>query len=240
MKRRGRKPPMLAEVNGIRKYIPNPEWLDSAMAKQEIEEAKDYLAENSGWPLQDFFPEDYDKQIPADGAWIQLLSTVRVGHQVDNGMIEEVNVPHLSIWYAMPTCMTHGVAAGNGLEFPLRLGIINTKQGEVRVFPHEYNIVSQEALRRWLAFTEQDGFYIHFLSDSGAFDADKIFYMRSRGLDLAECRRLLLPELKDPNFCYFTFHEEYSRIFGEGFGSGLLHQVNHDRRAESKRRRAAA
>ncbi len=85
--------------------IDNPAWLESYERRNQIR--------HSGYCEEDFYPEDYDKVIPEDGAWIMLLVSVKVGKETgidDNGamMTETITVPHLSIWFAKPT------VAGNG------------------------------------------------------------------------------------------------------------------------------
>lgn len=215
--------------------IPNPAYLESEYFKQEIEQFKDAVT-LSGDCVEDYFPQDYDKALPADGAWIMLITSVHVGkaipaapkvekkpfHSPELEPIETcipIELPHLSIWYAMPTVTNLSRKVGP-VTVSMSQAIINTPQGEVHVWPHEYIVVKD--LSAYLQFTEEDGFNIHFLNpEAEGFPDDKLFYIRSRGIPLAEARRMLLPELKSPHFCYFTFHEEYAKYFPEYTGSPL-------------------
>ncbi len=104
---------------------------------------------------------------------------------------------------------------------PMKQAIIQTRDGAVHIWPHEYNVVSD--LMKFLEFTEDDGFYIHFLNPtSDGFDPGKLHYIQSRGIPLGEARRMLLPEMKNPYFCYFTFNEAYSEIYPEWTGTPYM------------------
>jgi hypothetical protein len=217
---------------GTPKYILNPKWADSEEAQLEREQIKDSICA-FGDCVEDYFPEDYGKKLPEEGAWIMLLMSVHVGKEIAPGVAEPVTVPHLSIWFAMPTL------AGSGTRYDIRptKAIIQTPQGEVHIWPHEYTVVKD--LTNFLEMTEEEGFYINFMREDGGFDVNRLHYIMSRGITKGVAQRILLPELKDPFFCYFTFHEAYSEMFGEGFGSGHLTAANHERRREARRRKTA-
>lgn len=162
-----------------------------------------------------------------------LLASVHVGKMTPDGSTEHIDVPHLSIWYALPTT-THFAREIDGTKLHASQAVIQTPKGEVHIWPHEYTVVKD--LSKYLEFTEEQGFNIHFLNpESGGFDEQKLHYIRTRGISLAEARRWLLPELKNPYFCYFTFNEEYSKAFGEYFGSvqGLRVKMSQSRRQHS-------
>jgi hypothetical protein len=219
--------------NPTPKFIPNPEYIGSPEWEEEKEAAKDWLS-NAGEPAEDYFPEDFGKQLPEEGAWIMLLMSVHVGKLTTTGKTESITVPHLSIWFALPTISPNGYGGHKR-----RKAIIQHPKGEVHVWPHEYTIVKD--LTKYLEMSEEEGFYINFMSEaSGGFDVDKLLYIQSRGIPKAVAQRLLLPELKDPHFCYFTFHQAYSDMFGEGFGTPYLTTANHERRAAARRRRKVA
>ena len=170
---------------------------------------------------EDYFPAEYDKDITADGAWILMLMTVQVGRKQYDGQIEHINVPRLSIWYAMPAKITNGMSQA----------VIRTPKGDVHVWPHEYK---KTDIEKFLEFSEDDGFNTHFLSASGAFDEYALFYLRSRGIPRPQAQRMLLATLKDPNYCYFTFAEELASCFSEGTGVPHLFPHNHARRAAKR------
>jgi hypothetical protein len=228
MPRRTKNSLLKVRQSGTPKYVLNPAYIGSEEWELEREDIKDTLTSNHEC-IEDYFPEDYGKRIPEEGAWIMLLMSVYVGKAIGNGKSEKVTVPHLSMWFALPTL------SQSGDHFGVRRSkaIIQTPQGEVHIWPHEYTVVND--LSKYLEMSEEEGFYIHFISEtSGGFDEDSLLYIMSRGIPRATAQRLLLPELKDPYYCYFTFHEAYSEMFGEGFGTPYLTQANHDRRAASR------
>jgi len=188
------------------------------------------------------YPEDFGKKLPDDGAWIITLMNIRVGRlvgtrvsgkegregeRVEERLVEEIEIPYLSVYFAVPTMTTNS---------GLHQAIIQTPKGSVHVWPHEYNLFD---LEKFLQFSDEDGFNIHFLSETGGFDEAALFYIRSRGISKAEAQRMLLPTLKDPNYCYFTFHESLREFFPEGTGTPYLMPHNHKRRAEARRRRSS-
>lgn len=208
------------------------EYVNPVFDDAEKAEIMDALA---GWRecVEDYFPEEYGKRLPETGAWIMLLMSVNVGKEIAPGVAEPITLPHLSIWYGMPALLT----CGEHFDVRPSVAVVQTPQGEVRVFPHEYTIVKD--LSAYLGMTEEEGFYIHFMREEGGFDVDALFYLMSRGIPKGEARRLLLPTLADPYFCYFTFHPAYSEAFGEGFGTPYLTAENHERRAAARAARAA-
>jgi hypothetical protein len=211
------------------KYILNPAYLESDAYAEDVEKQKQGVV-GFGECAEDYLPEEHGKALPEEGAWIMLLMSVHVGKLTDEGKTERVTVPHLSMWFALPTVSQ----SGHG-DYRMKKAIIQTPQGEVHVWPHEYTVVKD--LSKYLDMTEEEGFYIHFMHETGGFDVDKLLYVQSRGIPRGAAQRMLLPELKDPHFCYFTFHPAYSEAFGEGFGSPHLTTANHERRRESRRRR---
>ncbi len=216
--------------NSSAKHIKAPsrikKWKDRELSPEWMESNERRLAiEGSGSSLEDFYPEEYDKKLPPEGGWIMLLMSVRVAKDPD-GESEPVaiTVPHLSIWYAIPTVVSNGAFQA----------VIHTRDGAVHVWPREYKCVD---IGTYLEFSEGDGLNIHFLSEGSGFDEDAMFYIRSRGIGQAEARRMLLATLKDPYYCYFTFDEAISNCFSEGTGTAYLMPHNHARREASHKRR---
>jgi hypothetical protein len=217
----------------IPKMIPNPAYFSSEMMQMRLEQFKYALAQWGECP-EDYFPADYGKELPQDGGWIMLLMSVNVGKSVGDS-VKQITVPHLSIWYATPTKTAHGKKF-DGVSMPMHQAIIRTLDGDVHVWPHEYTPVD---LKKYLEFTDGDGLHIRFLHpETGGFDAKKLHYIRSRGISEAEAKRWLLPELNNPNFCYFEFDPEIAETFGKGFGTPYLNEVNHTRRRQAKEAKA--
>lgn len=171
-----------------------------------------------------------------------MLNKVCTGRQVATGEVRTIDVPHLSVWFAMPhvTGLIREVRLKwrkkDAFKVAMKQAIIYTKEGAVHLWPHEYNRFD---IDKFLDFTDEDGFYIHYLSENAAVDPEKLFYLRTRGIGKAQAQRMLLGELKDPNYCYFTFHPSIAGFFGDGFGSGRIHPVNRLHRTRSHNRRGA-
>jgi hypothetical protein len=214
------------------KYILNPAYLESEVYAEDIERQIDGMV-RMGECAEDYFPERYGKALPEEGAWIMLLMSVHVGRLTTEGKTERITVPHLSMWFALPTVSQHGHD-----DLKMKKAVIQTPQGEVHIWPHEYTVVKD--LSKYLDRSEEEGFYVHFMQESSAFDVDKLLYIQSRGIPKGAAQRLLLPELKDPFYCYFTFHPAYSEAFGEGFGAPYLTAANHERRSRSRKERHAS
>ena len=127
--------------------------------------------------LEDYFPEDYGKDLPEDGGWIIVLNKVCTGRQVATGEVRTIDVPHLSVWFAMPhvTGLIREVRLKwrkkDAFKVAMKQAIIYTKEGAVHLWPHEYNRFD---IDKFLDFTDEDGFYIHYLSENAAVDPEKL------------------------------------------------------------------
>ena len=192
--------------------VPNPAYYTEDRKREEVE--------NSGYAVEDFYPEEYGKSLPDDGGWIMLLMTVKVGRELPGDKVETITVPRMSIWFAVPTTSSNGAAQA----------IIQTPQGAVHIWPHEYNCCD---LDKFLEFSPEEGFHTHFLSSVGAFHEESLFYLRSRGIGKAQAQRMLLVTLKDPLYCWFSFDQEIADCFSEGAGTPYLFHHNHVRRAKA-------
>lgn len=224
----------------IPRMIPNPVWTASEEARIEREMTIDDCIQMGTCP-EDAFPSEYDKDIPETGCWILILTEVRVGRQIDKDQIKVVTVPHLSMWYAMPHVSNSRVPLHN-MGAPRKRGakqqewaylhqaIINTPDGAVHVWPHEYNKID---INKYLELCDDDGLFIHYLSDEARVDESALFYLRTRGIAKADAQRMLLGTLTNSNYCYFTVAPEIGEYFGDGCGMPYLTPINHQRRAEA-------
>jgi hypothetical protein len=211
--------------------VPDAAYLQSYGYRRD---AKDQMS-SLGEIVEDYFPEDSGKSLPKKGGWIMLLMDIHVGKETPEGS-ELIDVPRLSIWYAMPTVTTFRRKIA-GVNLAMVQAIINTPKGNVHVWPHEYKLVEIE---KFLEFTEEQGFYMRPLhQETGAFDEKKLHYLRSRGISRADAQRMLLPELNNPNFCFFEFDGAYREVFSDGSGAPYLMPHNHERRALNHARRVA-
>jgi hypothetical protein len=216
--------------------IPNPAWSESEEAKLIKQLTIDDMVRRRECP-EDAFPEEYGKEIPADGAWILLLSTVTVGRMVGE-TTQVISVPRLSMWFAKPhtsnaRVLLHdlGIKRRKDRQYThLHQAVINTPDGAVHVWPHEFTKID---IGGFLEFCDDDGLFIHYLSDEAHIDKSALFYLRSRGISKADAQRMLLGTLRNSNYCYFTLAPEIMEAFDEGTGSPYLYPVNHARRAQS-------
>lgn len=219
-------------------------WNDTEEARYQKELTMDDMARR-GECVEDAFPENFDKDLPETGGWIMLLISVRVGKQMDDETTKSIIVPHLSMWYAMPhvsnmRVLMHpmGKTRARDREFTfLRQAIINTPDGAVHVWPHEYQKIDTN---KFLDLCDDDGLFIHYLSDEARVDDSALFYLRSRGIAKADAQRMLLGTLTNSNYCYFTVSPQAAEIFGESAGMRYLCHENHRRRAKSAARRTKA
>jgi hypothetical protein len=233
-----------ADFGDIPRMIPNPAWTTSDDAKLQRKLTMDDTCHRGECP-EDAFPEEYDKDIPESGAWIILLMSVKVGRLIDNSNTKAITVPRLSLWYAMPHTSNArvllrdiGTKRQKNLEYVhLKQAVINTPDGAVHIWPHEYSKVD---IAKFLEFCDEDGLFIHYLSDEARVDESALFYLRTRGISKANAQRMLLGTLSNSNYCYFTFASEIAEVFGEGVGTPYLHPVNHQRRAASRAKRLTA
>lgn len=234
------------------RFILDPDYVETDEGQGYLEEIKVNIMQSGDDPTH-YFPDEYGKRLPKEGGWIMLLQTVHVGRAITETetrhLIEayemltrdarpvtaetefiEIVVPHLSMWFAMPT-LAINLRAWSG--FHAHQAIIQTPHGSVNLWPSEYNIVKD--INAYLGFIDEGAITINFMNESNKFDVDSLFYLMSRGLGRAQAQRLLLPDLKDPFYCYFTVDQSISDYFGEGFGQTRLTPDNHKRREEARR-----
>jgi hypothetical protein len=92
---------------------------------------------------------------------------------------------------------------------------IRTRNGDVCIQPHEYNII--EDLSIYLEAVKDGGAFIRYLNEEETIKkgkiADQIFYLRSRGIGFADAIMMITGNIKTQNLFYIEFHEEYRKIF---------------------------
>ena len=205
-------------MSRVKKFILNPEYVEDQKRRRY---ETSFAMGSHDYPAEDRWPDEYGKKLPDDGGWIIIR------RKINDATTFHITVPHLLVWFATPTMVNHS---------DLHQAIIQTPDGAVHVWPHEYQLFDIE---KFLQFTDEDGFRIQFLSESSGFDEAALFYIRSRGISKADAQRMLLPSLKDPNYCWFQFAEEFREFFPSGTGTLYLHAINRERRAFARSRRTA-
>ena len=168
----------------------------------------------SGDEYQRYFPEDYDKHL-GEGRWVFVIDPP---HGVAG---QTFHVPLLSIWYARPHQLSTGRIAG---RHPYQ-GVIQTPQGDLHLWPHEYALVSD--VRSLLGF---EGVEIHSLGGDPVLDQEQLFYLTSRGIPREEAVIMLFDQIKSQNYCYVTL-PDYAVAMFAGVGTSLRSHISKGRRS---------
>jgi len=198
------------------KSVPIEGWLD---VPENLKEVKNFInatddancSMGAAWgcpdqEMQSYFPEDFGKDIPANGCWILITKSPPC----------EIKVQMFSIWFALEakdTNLHH--------RYPIRrkLASILTPDGELKVEPWEYNKID---LKKYMDFlnvrpeNSEPDMNILFLSEDPKLSIkmrDMVFYMQSRGISRGTAYLMLIEEIRDQNFCYFEMHEAYIQMF---------------------------
>jgi hypothetical protein len=213
-----------------RKKKPAFDWLNdediAEVMKREKDEQMEYFCAFNGEPLEDYLPDVGNKWVPDGGQWIQIIYPP----------FTEYTVEHLSIWFALPVVKKETFDLIHRYSDRYKVKIL-TPKGELHLFPHEYNLVSEKTLNSYLNAPDGAGFSVHWLDPRNEFfDADKLLYITSRGIRKSDAYRMLLGEIQSPHVCFMTFHAEYQKMFaGVGIPKLNARQVilNHINRTEA-------
>lgn len=193
---------------------------DEEYFRQRLKEKhKDHLEEGCRFgaeyrqSLEMYYPEDYGKAIPKEGCWIMVLDTHSFGKSDDDrsGKSESIWVKALSFFYAKPIVKNFDKDWMVGQK----MAQIITKQGEVLLYPHEYNVV-EDIHKYYESFG--DGVNIIWLNDKAEKEVgnpDALFYIRSRGIGLKEAYKMILGEIKDQNLLYLECDDQLLEYFNK-------------------------
>lgn len=208
------------------KTLPNPAYTEALRESEEIRDAiEDLIREQHHGMAQliradnrfalidgmnsevwSALPERAGCEIPDEGAWI-LISRIPITE-----MDQRFEVPVLSIWRARPEYrnreFTLGKAQGlsrkTKINWPMLLAVISTPGGDLWLYPGEYFTIPTEKLEVYLDRIGNE-VEVHFMGAGEPGDlADQLFYLMCHGIPRAEAMLLLLPNLTDSNFVYFT------------------------------------
>lgn len=182
------------------------------------EKHKEHLQEGCmyGGIMQDlemYYPEDYGKLIPKEGAWIMVLNTNSLGKSDNNNFKKSTTiwVKGLSFYYAKPLIKNYD----SEWQVGQKMAQIITKQGEVLLYPHEYNVVN-DIHKYYESFGE--GINIVWLNDKAekrVGNPEALFYIRSRGISLKEAYKMILGDIKDQNLLYLESDDEIMEMFNK-------------------------
>jgi hypothetical protein len=198
----------------------NPDWMQWARAA-----AQDWCDDTYN-DYSTYFPEEYGKAIPDEGAWIMVLD---VPHTELSSRFE---VPVMSTWRARRhSCnFGHPQSGKTVLPFTPQQAVISTPGGDLHLWPHEYTIISDVSFM----IGAEPEFDMITLGGEPLFDdpvlAERLFYIQSRGISRHEAGLLTLNDQQAPDFVYFVMHPELAAMW-EGVGVPLWrHMVKHPRK----------
>lgn len=143
--------------------------------------------------LHDYFPGD--QEVPKEGAWILVKTPPPT----------EYTVPAMSIWFATP--WPHKNERRNSH----RCRIV-TPRGDLGIYPREYVLIREP--QKYYEFLG-DGMEMKFFGNQNenGIPADKLFYLRSRGISKLDAIKLLIGEIKAHGLCWIESSEEVQRTF---------------------------
>lgn len=187
--------------DGIQHYMC---YTDRRPAKEAL---NDYLEERCTMyataedsERQRCFPAEYKKELPIKGGWIMVNQSVPVSN---------APIPY-SVYFAKPDPVyqevTLKVKGSNKLfRVPYYRVKIATEQGDLWLWPHEYIIITDTK-----ALLEEVGnsFEMIKLGGDTNYDAAKVHYLGTRGLDSASVYQLLLGSLNTTGHAYFRIRPE--------------------------------
>jgi hypothetical protein len=214
-----------------------PKWSDDAqtvVSEEWLEQAKEATIEacyHLGNDPAQYFPEDYGKEIPDEGAWICVIEVPFTALEFD--------VPLLSMWRARRHhCSFGGIRIGNGVRPILspwrpQQAVITTPGGDLHLWPHEYSIIENPA-----GLVGLEGVEIHTLGGEPVLpdDDDRLFYLMSRGISKHDAALILLGDMRALDFAYFTFPDDVVAAL-EGVGVPLWRYIQtHPRSIKPVRR----
>ena len=157
----------------------NPEWVEY-QKEQRLAAASQFGGVPAVMQLE---PEEWGKKVGEEGAWVIVMMPPPT----------EYTVEPLSIWYAVED----EYSRDDGVRF-YRVRIL-TPDGPLWLWPHEYTI-----LQDLPGLIREEGMQVHYLSDQAAVQEDRLFYLRSRGIGKQDALLMLIGDVKEQTFCYFT------------------------------------
>jgi hypothetical protein len=193
------------------------EWLD--WYARRVETIKPELEAHVmffGQPLENYWPEDYDKDV-GEGDWIVVVE------EPHTELKQRFTVPTPSLWWARPdTHRPHAHDIGTKsfpkvVPGPYRV-VIETPGGSLWLFPHEYVKCHDP-----LPLITDPEVTIHPLGGNVTLDEEKqeqMFYLQSRGWSRQDALLTLMEgvDMRDWGWCEFP---EYAMEVFSGVGTRL-------------------
>lgn len=189
-------------LNGVPKYIVNPDWDEAAALYEDFRSN----SMNSIQDVESTFPEKYGKKLAEGGQWVMVMTPPGTKFQI----------PPFSIWFAQNWPMEMD-ERGRGRKGPLpKRARILTPCGDLGVFPHEYSVV--EDASAYLG-REKEGILLHMMNGQPAVNQEHLHYLMSRGIRRQDALLMLIHTIKDPTFLWFELAPKYGQTFGRPWPS---------------------
>jgi len=151
-----------------------------------------------------FYPEDYNRKLPKDGAWILIVKDVPT----------VVSPEKYGIYYAKPQAKDRHVYGGKYKTWTAKIVVDDT---DVQIHPYEYVVIRDANL---LLEEIDKSVEMITLSGTGRLDKNKVFYLKSRGFSQIEVYQILFRSLTSQSFAYFRLlpHvQEYFELIQQGY-----------------------
>jgi hypothetical protein len=187
------------------KYILNPDYDESEETRDAVMNfcvAASVRMGGAHDEFQNYFPQDFGKLVPEEGAWIIVHKSPQT----------EYTVPPFSIWYALPWQMDVGEVAGVKVK---RVQIL-TPKGTLGIFPYEYALAQD--IKSYVG-REKDGVIFRKLDGEAIFPAEQLFYLQSRGIRRPDACMMLLDQMSGQNFGWFEIAPPYGEYYGQPWPS---------------------
>ncbi|MFF2053782.1 hypothetical protein ACFVU2_19415 [Leifsonia sp. NPDC058194] len=202
-----------------------PEWLDwDEDRRAEAADEGWELAAAAGFDPAIYFPEQVDKAIPEEGAWILILE------EPHTPVREKFRLPLLSMWRARPHQLNDGaVNITKRLKVYPKQAVIATPAGDLHLWPHEYQIATNP-----MGLASDPDAELHALGGQPVLDEEELFYLQSRGIPRQQATMMLFDRIESLDFVYVTFPEEITSLL-EGVGRPLHRHIALNPRPEQGR-----
>lgn len=200
----------LEKLNAVKKHLSIMEL--GGVTKYKKEELKKALKNSMAHPANfdweaeymSYYPEDYNRKLPRDGAWVMIIKDVPVKFSPEK----------YTIFYAKPVAKDRNIYGGKYKSWKAKI-IANDQ--ELYLWPHEYVVIHDANL-----LLEEIGETVEMvtLSGTGRLDKNKVFYLKSRGFSQVEVYQILFKSLTSQSFAYFKLlpHAEYYfELLQEGY-----------------------
>jgi len=148
-----------------------------------------------------YHPEEYNKKLPKKGGWIMVIMDIPT----------TAKPIKYSAYFAVPAPLKktiqlkYGFHRNQKADVPYYRVRIQTQEGEVHLWPHEYIYIKESAI-----LTEEVGNSFDMIKMGGDtnYDTAKVHYLKTRGIPESLTYELLLSGVNSINHVYFKIRPE--------------------------------